>query len=156
MQIFVKALAGTRTVQVDGCEYVEQLKQKIEELEGIPASAQRLSFATSTLVDGRQLSEFELTENAVVRLALGVDGGRKKKKKKTYTKPKKIAHKPKKIKLAVLKYYKVDPRTQKIERLKRECPAPECGPGVFMANHYDRQYCGRCHLTYMFKNEQKE
>ena len=153
MQIFVKALSGTRTVTIDASTNVEQLKQRIEELEGIPATLQRLSCATSTLTNGL-VSEFGLTENSIVSLALAVEGGKKKRKKKNYTTPKKIKHKNKKVKLSVLKYYKVDARTQKIERLKRECPAPECGPGVFMANHFDRQYCGRCHLTYMFKNEQ--
>jgi small subunit ribosomal protein S27Ae len=57
------------------------------------------------------------------------------------------------VKLAVLKYYKID-ESGKITRLRRECPADECGAGVFMANHFDRQYCGKCGLTYTFsKNE---
>ena len=34
-------------------------------------------------------------------------GGGKKRKKKNYTTPKKIKHKRKKVKLSVLKYYKV-------------------------------------------------
>ncbi|RMZ69801.1 ubiquitin-40s ribosomal s27a [Pyrenophora seminiperda CCB06] len=38
----------------------------------------------------------------------------------------------------------------KIERLRRECPQPECGAGVFMAAMHNRQYCGKCHLTYVF------
>ena len=29
--------------------------------------------------------------------------------------------------------------------------APECGAGVFMAWHHDRQYCGKCGLTYTFE-----
>ncbi|KFZ16598.1 hypothetical protein V501_02138 [Pseudogymnoascus sp. VKM F-4519 (FW-2642)] len=81
-------------------------------------------------------------------------GGAKKRKKKVYTTPKKIKHKRKKTKLAVLKYYKVD-GDGKIERLRRECPTPDCGAGVFMAAMHDRQYCGRCHLTYIFDNENK-
>eukprot|EP00012_Vannella_robusta_P003580 CAMPEP_0206182450 /NCGR_PEP_ID=MMETSP0166-20121206/68_1 /ASSEMBLY_ACC=CAM_ASM_000260 /TAXON_ID=95228 /ORGANISM="Vannella robusta, Strain DIVA3 518/3/11/1/6" /LENGTH=155 /DNA_ID=CAMNT_0053597153 /DNA_START=26 /DNA_END=493 /DNA_ORIENTATION=- len=153
MQIFVKALSGTHTLEVESNECVEQLRQRIQELEGIPCEDQRLSVATSTLVDGRSLSEFGVEDLSVVELSLTLEGGRKKKKKKTYTKPKKIKHKHKKEKLAVLKYYKVDPRTHKIERLKRECTHPDCGPGVFMANHFDRQYCGKCHLTYMGINK---
>ena len=81
-------------------------------------------------------------------------GGAKKRKKKNYTTPKKIKHKHRKVKLAVLKYYKVGllvtknrfelPVLQvddngKINRLRRECPAEECGAGVFMAAHFDRQ-----------------
>ena len=80
---------------------------------------------------------------------LRLRGGGKKRKKKVYTTPKKIKHKRKKTKLAVLKYYKVD-GDGKIERLRRECPQPECDAGVFMAAMHNRQYCGRCHLTYVF------
>uniref|UniRef100_A0A5F4VUA8 Small ribosomal subunit protein eS31 domain-containing protein n=1 Tax=Callithrix jacchus TaxID=9483 RepID=A0A5F4VUA8_CALJA len=72
-----------------------------------------------------------------------------KRKKKSYTTPKKNKHKRKKVKLAVLKYYKVD-ENGKISRLRRECPSDECGAGVFMASHFDRHYCGKCCLTYCF------
>jgi hypothetical protein len=34
MQIFVKALSGTRTIQVEENDCVELLRQRIEELEG--------------------------------------------------------------------------------------------------------------------------
>jgi hypothetical protein len=26
----------------------------------------------------------------------------------------------------------------------------QCGAGVFMAAMHNRQYCGKCHLTYVF------
>ena len=57
---------------------------------------------------------------------LRLRGGGKKRKKKQYTKPKKIKHKHKKVKLAVLKYYKVD-GNGKITRL-RCAPAPSHSP----------------------------
>merc|ERR1712100_838703 len=152
MQILVKALSGTRAIELEGNACVDLLRQRIEELEGIPCEEQRLISATSLLVDGKTLAESGVEDLSVVELSLALEGGRKKKKKKTYTKPKKVKHTNKKVKLAVLKYYKVDPRTHKIERLKRECPSPECG-GIFMANHYDRQYCGKCHLTYIGANK---
>ena len=82
-------------------------------------------------------------------MVLRLRGGGKKRKKKVYTTPKKIKHKRKKTKLAVLKYYKVD-GDGKIERLRRECPHSDCGAGVFMAAMHNRQYCGKCHLTYVF------
>merc|ERR1712087_1095254 len=53
-------------------------------------------------------------------------------------------------KLAVLKFYKVD-SNDKVARLRRECPHELCGPGVFMAVHSNRYYCGKCHLTYLIK-----
>lgn len=42
-----------------------------------------------------------------MHLVLRLRGGAKKRKKKSYTTPKKNKHKRKKVKLAVLKYYKV-------------------------------------------------
>lgn len=44
---------------------------------------------------------------STLHLVLRLRGGAKKRKKKNYTTPKKIKHKHKKVKLAVLKYYKV-------------------------------------------------
>lgn len=46
-------------------------------------------------------------EEDTLYVLLRLLGGAKKRKKKTYTKPKKQKHKHKKVKLAVLKYYKV-------------------------------------------------
>ena len=40
-----------------------------------------------------------------------------------------------------------------VSSLEQECPAPECGAGVFMANHFDRHYCGKCGLTYVYENK---
>ncbi len=77
-------------------------------------------------------------------------GGGKKKKKRVYTKPKKIKHKHKKVKLAVLKYYKVD-ANEKVQRLRKSCPHELCGAGIFMATHFNRYYCGKCSTTYLIK-----
>merc|ERR1712194_706835 len=81
-----------------------------------------------------------LTNEATIDINVDLLGAGKKRKKKTYTKPKKIKHKHKKVKLAVLKFYKVD--GEKIVKLRRECP--NCGEGVFLAMHPDRYYCGKC------------
>ena len=90
-----------------------------------------------------------LNIESTLHLVLRLRGGGKKRKKKNYTTPKKIKHKHKKVKLSVLKYYRVDDNG-KIHRLRRECPAEECGAGIFMAAHFDRQYCGKCGLTYVY------
>jgi len=166
------------------------------------------------------LSACGLTDESTVFVNLELAGGGKKRKKKTYTKPKKIKHKRKKasllswemclnadhgkfsvrlaekhvhaciglaemslvresvqgrccnpfqfshrklcsqqwspeVKLAVLKFYKVD-GNDKVTRLRRECPHEICGPGVFMAMHFNRYYCGKCHLTYLIKKGEGE
>lgn len=70
---------------------------------------------------------------------MSLDGGKRKRKKKIYTTPKRIAHKHKKRPKALLDYFSVDDASGKVKRLKQESPA---APGVYMADHPDRYVCG--------------
>ncbi|KAI8339619.1 ribosomal protein S27a-domain-containing protein [Chlamydoabsidia padenii] len=155
MQVFVKSLAGnTLAFEVNSATTVDNVKTMIAAREGIDASLQCLSFAGKSLQNEQGLSAYGVQDNSTLHLNAELLGGGKKRKKKTYTTPKKIKHKRKKVKMAILKFYKVD-ESGKITRLRRECPTATCGAGVFMAWHTDRQYCGKCHLTYVFQKEQE-
>mmetsp|Transcript_20863 Transcript_20863/g.14987 ORF Transcript_20863/g.14987 Transcript_20863/m.14987 type:complete len:183 (-) Transcript_20863:68-616(-) len=143
--VFVRTLSGS-TLSVPQEGTVKDLKENIEQREGIPCDEQKLVICGHILEDAEMLEE--IPAESTLHLSLGLLGGGKKRKKKTYTKPKKIKHKHKKVKLAVLKYYKVDQQSGKITRLRKECQKG-CGAGIFMANHFNRSYCGKCHTTYM-------
>ncbi|CAE7456606.1 ubl-1 [Symbiodinium natans] len=155
MRLFVRDVAGTtHCVEPAATESVASLKERLAGVQCFPSAEQCLIFGGRSLRDEELIGECGVDEESTIWLTAELSGGGKKRKKKTYTKPKKIKHKRKKVKLAVLKFYKVD-SNDKVTRLRRECPHETCGPGVFMAMHFNRYYCGKCHLTYLIKKEDK-
>merc|ERR1712032_908293 len=146
MHIFVKTLTGkSLSLNVEPTSEISEINNQIETLMGVPSEEQILISNGERLTGN--LIDSGLTEESQIYMVVDIEGKKKKKKKKVVAKKKK-KHVHKKVKLAVLKYYKVD--GDKVVRLKQQT-----NYGTFLADHANRLYCGRTHVTYVKAAQEK-
>lgn len=79
MQIFVKTLSGKHiTLEVEPTDKIEDVREQIEDKEGVATYLQRLIFAGKELDDGNTLQDYSIQKDSTIHLVLNnpVIGGR--------------------------------------------------------------------------------
>merc|ERR1711957_55076 len=88
---FVTGPAGEKfTLNVEGCDTVENVREQVENLAGYECDY--LVHGTAILGDEQTLNEAGVEAEAHIEAHCTVEGGKRKRKKKKYTTPKKVKH----------------------------------------------------------------
>ncbi|GJD08354.1 Ubiquitin-like protein 1-40S ribosomal protein S27a [Galdieria sulphuraria] len=130
VQLFVKSLHDkTLVFDFPATTPVSELRKQLAESERVPCTDLRVFSSVSDLADEEYIGSID---SQFLFASLRLKGGAKKKRKKSFTKPKKVKHKKKKL---------VD-----YEDL---VPIQPVDQAYSWQQYRGRQYCGKCGLTYV-------
>ena len=75
MQIFAVTLTGkTITLELEGSDTIENVKQKIQDKEGIPPDKQKLMYEGVELEDGKTVADYNIQKEETIQLILKFSG----------------------------------------------------------------------------------
>lgn len=75
-QVFIKTLSGkTITLEVKDSDTIQSIKDKIKDIEGIPAEQQRLVFNGKQLEDNNTIADYGIQADSSIHLVLRLRGG---------------------------------------------------------------------------------
>lgn len=139
-QVVCKDLSG----ELVTLELVKQLALE----NGLENGSFKLVVAGQELDNTMTLNQNGLVCGSILDLALEVDGGKKKKKKKVYKTEKKKKHKHINTPMRVKSYYNIK-GDGTVEAIKFKNPVTTEGKVTYMADHWNRFYCGKTHVTFI-------
>jgi len=74
--IMIKTLSGkTIEITIEAHETIQKIKERVEEMQGIPPDQQRLIFNGRTMAETRTATSYSLTHGSVLHLVLALRGG---------------------------------------------------------------------------------
>lgn len=74
--LFVKSISGnTLAFDVESTDSISNIKQRIQDKEGINVEQQRLNFAGRLLEDSRTLNDYDIVEDSTINMTIGLLGG---------------------------------------------------------------------------------